>query len=224
MVKHLVGIRSPTRHPRRRLHSRISASVKEYAQQAGLISWASNNVQMNLQAMFCTLMLPHKFETTNAMWHAIKSDDGQRSLLLAVTKGAYQPRSKFLASVIWAVDAAGKLAALRNDAIHTATTMQANRDRGWYVVPSEDWGQPARVERLNRLGHKKAFKLVFGDLNQLSEYTHFLSVKAGADPSVTLPRRPRLQAIPLLSKSPPKTSSRQQRTQGRKRLRPALRG
>src|ERR1700761_6518885 len=109
----------PQKRTKRKVHPRLEPHASHYAKHVGLLSWTLNNVQVNLQAIFCDLLDRSNVEIGKAIWHAIKSDDGQRTVVMELAKVHPTISDTMRSGIIWVADSTGKIAAFRNDAVHT---------------------------------------------------------------------------------------------------------
>jgi hypothetical protein len=209
----VMGLKSKREYIRRRLKPAPHTGFKEYCQLIGEVTWASNTLHGDFQAAFWQLM-PGRKGLARDLWHTIKSDDGQRSLLKAAILQSDDHNTRRGKALLWALNQAGTLSGYRNDAIHTA--FQAVH-RGKGMTPGV-WADPKRVERLNKHGYKRLFTLLRGDLAALSVYVGAIWMDMMFDERVPLPRRPRLQLPPLIQKSlPPSNNPRRGSRRQRRR-------
>ena len=196
--------------------------MAKYSALVGEVTWASNNLHATLYFLF-QWFFPGK-RVGNAMatelWHSLRSDDMQRIALRALLLHSIEINDRQRTNFLWTLDAAGRLSEYRNDAIHT--TFDLNRAKKEFVFQPSNAGPPKRVEKLRRVGHAKLFRCVIGDLNQINDYA--LSVwEQAAGEQKTLPKRPVLQSVRLVEKSPPKHPHPTQRPQAQKHQRPPSR-
>lgn len=142
------------------------------------------------------------------IWNSLKSDDAQRTLLVATAHARIPPTMKSLmppnmaSRIAWAVTQANHLAAFRNDATHTPF-MQKKIGARWKSVPEPYVGQPFRVKRLELIGPARLFRLLRGDLLQLGHYVGVLFSEAHVPGQFALPRKPRMQLHELWNRLAP---------------------
>lgn len=199
----------------RKLHAKDRAVLSEYTHLAGLVIWASNALHAKFLRIFeeimafdCASNLLIKRRMARSMWHSLRSDDIQRSVLKAAVLESMRDDHQLTKSLIWALNSAGKLAEYRNDAVHTAFEFN-NANSRWTIIPNQYAGAPHRVEKLNRVGYAKLFRLLLGDLIQLRVYIDYVRAKVGGDSELSLPRRPVLKSSLLVQRTPPRSNNRQ---------------
>lgn len=199
----------------RTLHAKDRKVLAEYTHMAGLIVWASNALHSKFLLIFEEILLfefnGHRLtqrKLARAMWHSLRSDDAQRALLLAATKAALDTDRPLIKSLVWAINSAGRLAEFRNDVVHTPFAFIPD-ERRWKMMPNIDAGPPRRVEKLERVGYSKLFKLLLGDLIQMRVYTETILVNLSSNKKYSMPHRPRLKSALLVQRSPPRTNGHQ---------------
>jgi hypothetical protein len=175
----------------------IRPAVQRYAIQVGEVTWAWNHLHSMLHIVFANL-IEDDIKTAIPIWHSQKSDDGQRSLLAATARIKLAKQQRLLKQLLWVIESAGRLAAYRNDAIHTPFMAEKIRGR-WKLVPEPFTGHLPRVQRLTTAGHEKLFRLLRGDLLALSSYAgriwREIRIPGLLGP---LPRKPALQSLRLV--------------------------
>src|SRR5665213_454957 len=218
-------------HPNRRYFGpHIRPALLKYTALVGEVTWASNNLHAEFLCILEVLIPDDKKkggkrrvfmrnqEVAQELWHSLKSDDAQRAALRAFAKHTTFLSTPNRKSLLWAIDSAGRLSEYRNDAIHTAF-IHDDDGRKYFFTPSHA-GSPKRVEKLERVGYARLFKALIGDLNQLSDYCVCIwlnSLESYGEKPSPLPRRPVLQSVLLVQKSPPVTSIPTRRRPRRKR-------
>lgn len=217
-VGSLVMATSP--HIRRKLSAADKAVLSEYTALAGQVVWASNAMHAKFLLVFEEVMLFDcennkriKRKVADSVWHALRSDDIQRAVLQAAVVEAMNADHTLTKSLIWAINAAGRLSEFRNDAVHTAFEFN-NETKKWRMVPNKWAAQPKRVEKLNRVGYKRLFKLLLGDLVQLRVYVEAIYLKLSFSEQHPLPKRPHLRSIRLVQQTPPASNSQKRPAQG----------
>lgn len=196
--------------------------LSDYTSLVGQIVWASNALHAKFMLIFEELLTEERVKinftmrkTAASIWHSLRSDDLQRTVLKATVIERMRQEAPATKSLLWAITAAGKLTEFRNDAVHTAFVFNKDANK-WKMQPNTYAGAPQRVEKLNRVGHAKLFRLLLGDLIQLRIYVDTIYAKLAFEERNTLPKRPLLQSIRLVQQTPPKSSKRQQRGSGRR--------
>lgn len=219
----------------------IQPAFKKYTSLVGEVTWASNHLHGEL-LWILGVIFPSMSEEDGSyfysdykdmaeeMWHSLKSDDAQRAVLRAVVKHSKMLATKERNSILWVISAAGRLSEYRNDAIHTEFDLHwdslSDSPKLAKFLPG-DAANPKRAEKLERVGHIKLFKALIGDLNQLADYLAAISLnvmnrKAPKRPA--LPKRPVLQSLLLVQKSPPKPSNPEPQIRVRRRQRRPSKG
>jgi len=210
-----------TRKPRFR-----NKRASQHAALVGQIVWASNTLHATFSAIFTALLRsispdePYKGgDVAGEIWHALRSDDLQRTVLLAAAHSILEDRRRDIKSLAWALQMAGRLSEYRNDAVHTPFTMVLSSWRPWAGwEPSPDSaGHPHRVAKLHRVGPAKLFRHVIGDLTQLDGYAVAILDRIYAGKPLPLPKRPLLRSIQLVRQSPPQSNKRR-RLKAKRRL------
>lgn len=194
--------------------------LSDYTSLVGQIVWASNALHAKFMLIFEELLTDEggksnftMRKTATSIWHSLRSDDLQRTVLKATVIERMRQEAPATKSLLWSIAAAGKLTEFRNDAVHTAFVFNKDANK-WKMQPNIYAGAPQRVEKLNRVGHAKLFRLLLGDLIQLRIYVDTIYVKLAFEARNTLPKRPLLQSIRLVQQTPPKSNKRQRQTRG----------
>jgi hypothetical protein len=215
-------VMSRTPYALRRIPFARNRSLISYSSTVGKILFASNSLHATFAAIFSNLLAAQTKDKgaggdiAHAVWHSLRSDDIQRTVLLATVDATLPQGSKQAKSLTWALKAAGQLSAYRNDAVHTPFELVLESGRaGWHLEPNNAAGLPHRVEKLNRVGHSKLFRHVLGDLVQLTIYVDGIFERMFEVEPRPLPRRPALRSIQLVQQNPPKSGSRGRPKAGR---------
>ena len=209
-------------HAERTIRADLRPFLSKFTALVGEVTYASNGLHQAFFLLFKFIFEDEQEEMVEEIWHSLRSDDIQRTVLKAAARHSADLGPRRRGALIWAIDRAGKLAEFRNDAIHTLFEYQGDNKGSFTIYPSDWSATPRRVEKLNRVGYEKLFKLLIGDLYALTAYVGYIADTFIETPSWTpepLPSRPLLQSIQLVEKSPPKTNSRQQRSPKQKRQR-----
>jgi hypothetical protein len=182
---------------RRNIPSEMRGPLRSHATVIGELVWASNFSHGAFEILFSHVVNHANFQMGWAVWHTATSDNGQLKMLVAATEASERLSVKMRAKILWAAGKALKLGELRNDAVHSATVV-ITTTKPAKIVPSSIGTRPTRYEKLERMADlKKQFRLVKGDLLQVSQYVHALWTHlAGFDSLPPLPRRPQLRLIP----------------------------
>src|SRR5262245_46388317 len=128
-------------------------SFRPYVVAIGEAAVAWNGLHEAFRCLFTTIG-NDDFPSSAAMWYSLRSDRAQRQLITALARNAYelgQMGAHIFDRIAWLMKQADKLAAVRNDAIHTP------------LISSRSDVQPDL-----RGGHANALNLLNKDL--LSEY------------------------------------------------------
>ncbi len=201
-------------------------SLVQYSKMVGQMVFVSNTLNADFAAIFrklaSSLSQENRYQLSDgakSVWNSLRSDDLQRTVLMAFVRGAFSNTSRDIKCLMWAIQMAGKLSEYRNDAVHTPFEMVSNSEI-WpksYLDPDYTAGAPHRIEKLNRVGYARLFRSALGDLVQLTIYVEAILARLdGRAPKKRLPRRPRLRSIQLVQQSPPKSNSHQQQKSKRK--------
>jgi hypothetical protein len=210
-------------YARRQLAKQAQSSLRKYSTLVGEVIYASNTLGAHFHTLGAHFQLTFEllFEDADepivgAMWHAMRNDDLQRVLIKAAASKSSKLEGHERRNLLWAIDKAGRLSEYRNDAIHTYFEYApGNREIEFY--PS-DWAvTPSRLEKLERVGYRKLFKCLIGDLYALGDYaiavTDRLISRQRGYPRIPFPKRPVLRAIQLVQQNPPATKKRKKRHQ-----------
>jgi len=178
----------------RKIDKSLSRHVKRYSTLVGEILWAWNTLHGFLAN--CFLLLSQDNETGLAIWHCMKTDNGQREAFRAAL-GAQRKRipDRIIDEIEWLLELVDKLSQHRNDVVHVPMTYLKPMD---VLVPDYKTGDPKRADRLNRHDRERFHKQFKGDLVQIAYYAQFLMHKLvvptiGPGP---WPERPLLLSIP----------------------------
>jgi hypothetical protein len=184
--------------------------------ELGYLTWGWNVLNQDLCVFFCELMSPDGlYGKALAIWHSIKSDSGQREILMAVI-AASDASDKIKEEMKWLSNEIGTLSALRNAAIHTAFEYSAvDQSTPPTLKPDRSWGNPR-----NKLVGKDLEQLFyeFGEYcYELSQFTRSLiSIWGGLDdPFPVRPSRPPSLRTDLHGQSNPPRHPAKQRRQSR---------
>ena len=180
----------------RRIPKEIQTPLRAYAEVIGEVVWAWNFTHGAFEVLFSHVACHTNYQMGRDIWHTGTSDSGQLSMLQAATKASDRLSSRMRERILWAIDKTSKLGQLRNDAVHSATTVIL-KNGVVTVAPTDIGTKPLRSERLRREDDlKKKFRAVKGDLLQVGLYIHSLWPHlAGFDLLPPLLRRPRLRSI-----------------------------
>lgn len=227
-----------TKPSRRRFGSHVRPALAKYTSLIGEVTLASNHLHGELLHFFETLFPSedgerHIFSANHEMaaelWHSLRSDDAQRAALRAIAKHSRLLKERHRKSLLWVIDAAGKLSEFRNDAIHAVFDL--DWEDGWGArqikFSPTTASHPKRFEKLERVGHVKLFRTAIGDLHELGDYATALWINLlpwENDGPPPLPKRPLLQSVLLVQKSPPETNTPARRPQSPKRQQKSSRG
>ena len=191
-------------HPSLPRYANVSRSLsKEYQDAAddfaagvGKVMWAWNYSHSAFATLFNAIVAGPHGNIGYALWHSQKSDSGQRDLLRAAADEKFSRNKLILRRIRWALNTAGQLSALRNDAAHMATAWTVGKSPP-EIVPNPTATAPVRYKRIT--SHEDFEKLLThlrGDLIALAHFTFALNaIVLIPDFGYPLPRRPRLRAI-----------------------------
>lgn len=197
----------------RRRPADTAATIKAYSRIVGevAINWNAAHVA-TLQALEWILK-DAGTQVGRAIWHSLKSDDAQRSVTIAAAHSASTKEfdAIFKRNLIWAVKELGRLSCYRNDAMHAAVEF-----RGKDATPDSIGVDPARFQRLTALSQRKLFILLAGDLRQLAAFITAIWFDHGIL-GIPLPKKPQLQVLRYVAKSPPKKNSQKPQLPKQKR-------
>jgi hypothetical protein len=219
-AKHVNGDLKRLSALRIRFGDHLQPALNRYTSLVGEVIFTSNSLHTSLLVLLKALfpddgirvneIVGDNEEMASDIWHSLGSDASQRGLLCAIVRHSKRLSTRQRENILWAVDAAGRLAEFRNDAVHTAFELE------WDELddpvrakfrPSEE-APPRRVQKLQRIGHEKLFKALIGDLNQLRDYITaiwiFVLFPKGGRPR--LPDKPVLKSALLIQKNPPNST------------------
>jgi hypothetical protein len=163
----------------------------------GELLWAANRAQASFCDLFSVLVDPEHLEAGIAIWFSMQGDRAQLSALQSLLKARMQPESRVSRSAQWAIAAAEKLAEIRNDAAHMATspTMGIN---GLTFIPNALANPSARLQRRSNTGFLNLFLQAKGDYVQVQQFVHDIFCHiAYPTQAYPLPLRPKLQTVVL---------------------------
>jgi hypothetical protein len=162
-----------------------------YAKAIGELVWASNFAHGAFRFLFCSLLKSENDLAGDDIWHALKSDSSQRDILLAsahyanISPGVYN-------RIVWIHRMAGKLATIRNDAVHTEMFFRTDSDGGLIDEPPMVMANPARRKRLDKNPKLlEIFNRARGDFIQLGAYAFLIGHSIQYE-GASWPRKPRL--------------------------------
>jgi hypothetical protein len=209
----------PTQRPGRRFPAYAADAIAEYSKLVGEITWASNRLHASMAWIFVQLVQPQSFTVGLEIWNSVKTDSAQRDMLKGATIGSMKlGRLSFGPKIIWLCDAVGRVAAYRNDAVHTPMITKIDERGKWRPVP-DAIAPVSRAQRLEDKRFWRLFKLLRGDLIELNHYASGLSANVSAEhlgrKLEPLPKRPLLRSHAFLPRSqapkPPPTGRRRGR-------------
>lgn len=210
----------PWPYARRRVRGSAGRALERYSALVGEVTWASNLLNGEFLFLLRNLLARDEKELAEQIWHSLRSDDLQRTVVRAAAIKSPRITARMRKSILWALDRAGKLSEFRNDAIHTAFSLQW-KPGGFYFVPDGFASHPKRVDKLERVGYKKLFRTLIGDMMQLWDYVGWINLKTAHwnHEARTMPsaKRPRAQSILLVQRALPKSNNPIARPQSRKR-------
>jgi hypothetical protein len=96
-------------------------AIRRYAIHTGEVIWAWNQLHYVLNLLFLNLATPENKLFGHAMWHSLRSDNSQRSVLRAALQSSDIKSERISDGLEWLLDAIDKLAPARNDATHAPT-------------------------------------------------------------------------------------------------------
>lgn len=193
------------------------------APEIGYVSWAWNALHADLCDLFLGVLRANSPEPFRSIWHAIRSDSGQRDVLLAAAESSVKDK-ECLAEIRWLVTEVDNLAAIRNDTAHTLwTTIHPdirNTSINDYFLPRRatpdlERGNP-KSHRLKNKNAAAFFNALSGHCMTLIQFARALDIRArGWDESEPLPERPLRPPI-LLADQDVKSPKNPRRTRANK--------
>lgn len=127
---------------------------KPYVEAVGRVAHTWNQLQENLGQIFADLM-GGGHDTALAAWYAVRSDSGQRQMLLAVVRVSGDDRwpnrlpSCARDDVAWLIEQATALGSERNVAVHAPIGI-AISEGALEIVPAYFYGNPLAEKVLKR--------------------------------------------------------------------------
>ena len=103
----------------RSLSDAIGVAVTKHAAQIGKVAIAWNNIQTTLSDAFVYLVTPGNRKLGYAIWNELRSDRGQREMLLGALKVHCAEKPRLLAEYKWVFGKMQGLEDRRNDVIHS---------------------------------------------------------------------------------------------------------
>lgn len=185
---------------RKRIFKRVRRTVgKPYAKKISPLSaaignlvWHANHAHGVLALMFAAIISKDDLSIGEGMWNSLLSDAAQRDVLLSAALTARQIPHPMYSRICWAVNALGRLSSVRNDAVHTAFTLDFTNPRDIKIVPNLSAVPPARGKRVaSQASISKYFRNATADFIQLANYCYALVLLLD-DPHSTWPNKPRL--------------------------------
>lgn len=185
----------PPLKPKRRVPSAWRGSARKYAIAVGELLWAANRAQASFADLFSTLVDATNLDAGLAIWLSIQTDKGQFTALQALLKARLAPTSRLYRSIQWAVAATEKLAEIRNDAAHMATSPTSSGN-GVTFVPNPIGNTPTRLHRRSNTDFLGLFAQAKGDYIQVQQYVHEVFCHlAYPTERYPLPLRPKLKSV-----------------------------
>lgn len=185
----------PPQKPKRRTPSAWRPAIRRYAHAVGELLWAANRVQASFCDLFSVLVDPEDLEAGIAIWFSIQTDRAQLAALQSLLKVRSQSASRLHRSAQWAIAAVEKLAEIRNDAAHMATSPTMGKD-GITFIPNVLGNPSSRLQRRSKTDFLKLFVQAKGDYVQVQQFVHDIFCHV-AYPSAAypLPLRPKLMTV-----------------------------
>jgi hypothetical protein len=166
--------------------------VEKISTPIGELVWASNAANGAFLLLFCEIVNPKDDRVGISIWHALKSDSAQRDVLLAAALAT--AKYSIASRVKWAMQKAGKLSSIRNDAVHTTIMFDYKRAMKPKIVDVF----VAEVRRRRMSSHSniaRVFRTAKNDFVQLTFYvTSLLRVMQDDTDSEPWPNRPKLRS------------------------------
>jgi len=185
----------PPQKPKRRTPTAWRGAVRKYAVSIGELIWAANRSQASFADLFSVLVDPNKLDAGLAIWFSMQTDKAQLTALKALLKVRATSASRIYRSTQWAISAAEKLAEIRNDAAHMATSPAIGRN-GTTLAPNPIGNTATRLQRRDGKDFLKLFSQAKGDYVQLQQYAHDIFCNlAYPEESYPLPLRPKLNSV-----------------------------
>ena len=189
----------PAQKPKRLPPSVWRAPLRRYAIAVGELLWASNRAQASFADLFSVLVDATKLEIGLAIWLSIQTDKGQITALRALVATLNSPRTRLHQNIAWAVAASEKLAEIRNDAAHMATSPTMTI-KGIEFIPNPVGNAPTRLKRRSGTDFIEILSRAKGDYIQVQQYVHDIFCHlAYPNPNYPLPLRPRLLSVVIRS-------------------------
>ncbi len=157
------------------------------AKEIGFLAYAWNSLQQSYLMLFIAMMGADQATTHTDIWNSFRSDARQRDLILAAAPTALEnhPLKK---DVIAIVNEGNKIAAIRNDAIHSPFVLAGMLK---FPMPETATGHPGARRLAMRTNIEKELREATNYSIALAEYAKLLgrhiSSPVGRPP---LPRKP----------------------------------
>jgi hypothetical protein len=176
----------------RRLHPRDDEPIKRYAQDIGLVIWASNNLHAAIFEIFWSLLGVRAYDRweshllANTLWHQIQNDSTQRDMMLDTARIAVTPDARAAKKIEWIVQMANKFGTYRNVAAHVPVLVSEGR-----LLADPAASRLQAGLRFRHINHETFWRVLLGDILALSHYARSVSQY----PHSSLPRRPQLRSL-----------------------------
>jgi len=171
-----------------------------FADEVGYLTWAWNALHADLCDLFRIVTGIEGPEIPSSIWHAIKSDRGQRDVLREAAAVRTQGDDECRAGIIWLLKEIDQIASIRNDAIHTHWTVEHDigkdpRKADYFIsrkaIPDDRHGK-----RLADKPPGEVFRALSGYCMTLIQFSRFLGIRIlGWNDGEPLPDRPTRPAI-----------------------------
>lgn len=187
------------RPPRPKTQAEIS-----HIRHIGEVVHAWNQAHGALFHVFSLVAAESDILLAHALWHSIKSDNGQRMMPKEVVKVKFQnPQTSFRTAIFWAVSALDALGTYRNDAAHVEIIAGHSE-----IIPGMS-SKHSSQDRLEKSPLSQHWQLMRGDLYAIVNYLDGIYLGLWQGFPRPLSRRPKLLFANITSD---KTQNQRRRT------------
>lgn len=171
----------------------------KFASAVGYATWAWNALHADLCDLFWTITDIQEPYVPRAIWHAVRSDAGQRKVLLEAATARLVNDQEALNEINWLKREVDAIALFRNDATHTLWTVlhdpradpcSPNYWSSRRAVPDVERGNP-RGKRLEGQSVEEVLLAFAGYCMTLIQFSRAIDIRVGgSDEGDPLPQRP----------------------------------
>lgn len=190
----------PPQKPKRRAPRVWRGPIRKYAVSVGELIWAASRTQASLAELFSVMVDAKELAAGLAIWLSMQTDKGQSAALQALLSVRAPTSTRLYRSIQWALAAVEKLAEIRNDAAHLATSPTMS-EKGITFIPDPIGNTTTRLQRRSNTDFLKLFAQAKGDYILVQQYVHDIFCHLGyPNERYPLPLRPKLKSVIVRAK------------------------